>query len=86
MIGVDGCFFKGACNAELICALARDANNQIYPIAWAVEEKETEDSWTWFLGLLQKDLQMPIGWVYHIRPTKGTKICLLYACPSLTYP
>jgi hypothetical protein len=61
VIGVDGCFFKGACNGELICALVRDANNQIYPIAWVVVEKETEDSWTWFLGLLQKDLQMPIG-------------------------
>jgi len=42
--GVDGCFFKGACNGELICAIGRDANNQIYPVAWAVVEKETEDS------------------------------------------
>jgi hypothetical protein len=24
-------------------------------------EKETENSWTWFLGLLQKDIQIPIG-------------------------
>jgi hypothetical protein len=55
VIGVDGCFFKGACNGELLCALGRDANNQIYPIAWAVVEKETEDSWLWFLGHLQKD-------------------------------
>jgi len=61
VIGVDGCFFKGACNGELLCALGRDANNQIYPIAWAVVEKETEDSWSWFLGFLQKDLQITIG-------------------------
>lgn len=61
VIGVDGCFFKGACNGELLCALGRDANNQIYPISWAVVEKETEDSWSWFLGLLQKDLQIGIG-------------------------
>ena len=61
IIGVDGCFFKGACNGELLCALGRDANNQIYPIAWAVVEKETEDSWSWFLGFLQKDLQITIG-------------------------
>ena len=33
VIGVYGCFFKGACNSELLCALGRDANNQIYPIA-----------------------------------------------------
>lgn len=61
VIGVDGCFFKGACNGELLCALGRDANNQIYPIAWAIVEKETEDSWSWFLGLLQKDLQVTLG-------------------------
>ena len=53
---MDGCFFKGACNGELICAVDRDANNQIYLVSWAVI-KETEDSWTWFLGLLQKDLR-----------------------------
>ena len=27
VIGVDVCFFKGACNGELICAIGRDANN-----------------------------------------------------------
>ena len=54
---MDGCFFKGACNGELICAVDRDANNQIYLVSWAVIKKETEDSWTWFLGLLQKDLR-----------------------------
>ncbi|RLN21666.1 hypothetical protein C2845_PM07G09310 [Panicum miliaceum] len=67
-------FFKGACNGELICSLGRDANNQIYPVAWAVVEKETEDSWTWFLGLLQKDLQVPIGgrgWVIVSAQQKG---------------
>ena len=52
VIGIDGCFFKGACNGELICTIGRDANDQIYPVAWAVVEKETENSWTWFLGLL----------------------------------
>ena len=30
----------------------RDANNQIYPIAWAVVEYENKDSWNWFFGHL----------------------------------
>jgi len=71
---VDGCFFKGACNGELICAIGRDANNQIYPVAWAVVEKETENSWSWFFGLLQKDLNIPIGgkgWVIISDQQKG---------------
>lgn len=68
------CFFKGACNGELICAIGRDANNQIYLVAWAVVEKETENSWSWFFGLLQKDLNIPIGgkgWVIISDQQKG---------------
>ncbi|KAK8614094.1 hypothetical protein V6N13_122469 [Hibiscus sabdariffa] len=33
-------FFKGPFNGELITTVGRDANDQIYPIAWAVIEKE----------------------------------------------
>ena len=44
VLGLDGCFFKGATNGELLCALGRDANNQMYPVAWAVVEKETNNS------------------------------------------
>jgi hypothetical protein len=43
-MGLDGCFFKGATNGELLCAIGRDANNQMYPIAWVVVEKETNDT------------------------------------------
>ena len=39
-----GVFFKGATNGELLCAVARDANNQMYPLAWAVVENENKDS------------------------------------------
>jgi hypothetical protein len=67
VVGLDGCFFKGGTSGELLCALGRDANNQIYPIAWAVVEKETKDSWWWFVSLLQKDLginNQGEGWVF----------------------
>jgi hypothetical protein len=36
VVGWDGYFFKGAIIGELLCAIGRDANNQMYPIAWAV--------------------------------------------------
>jgi len=52
VIGLDGCFLKGTTNGEFLCAIARDANNQMYPVAWAYVELETYDSWYWFLGLL----------------------------------
>lgn len=37
-------------------AVSRDANNNIYPIAMAVVEAETKDSWSWFLETLVGDL------------------------------
>nr|KAJ0218784.1 hypothetical protein LSAT_V11C300131960 [Lactuca sativa] len=33
IIGLDGCFLKGVCKGELLCAIGRDANDKIYPIA-----------------------------------------------------
>ena len=67
VIGLDGCFFKGACQGELLAAIARDANNQMYPVAWAMVEKETNDSWKWFTALLTKDFDINdqgAGWVF----------------------
>ena len=58
---------------ELLSAVGRDANNQIYPIAWAVVEYENKNSWGWFLGRLQKDIYIPYGaegWVFIIDQQK----------------
>jgi len=59
-------FFKGLTNGELLCALGRDANNQMYLIAWAIVERETKESWDFFLSLLSTDLQFGDGdgWVF----------------------
>jgi len=59
---------------ELLSAIGRDANNQIYPIAWAVVEYENLSSWKWFLGHVQKDLNVPYGaggWVFITDKQKG---------------
>ncbi|BAH92786.1 Os04g0578900 [Oryza sativa Japonica Group] len=73
VVGLDGCFFKGATNGELLCAIGRDANNQMYPIAWAVVEKENNDSWDWFCSLLFRDLKVGSGegWVFISDQQKG---------------
>lgn len=52
---LDGCFFKGACQGELLVAISRDA---MYPISWAVVEKETTETWKWFICLLIKDFDI----------------------------
>jgi hypothetical protein len=56
VIGLDGCFLKGPYKEILLAAVGRDANNNMYPIAIAVVESETKDSWTWFLEYLVLDL------------------------------
>jgi hypothetical protein len=61
VVGLDGCFFKGATNGELLCAIGRDANNQMYPVAWGVVEKENNDSWDWICDLLFRDLGVGEG-------------------------
>jgi hypothetical protein len=61
VIGLDGCWFKGATNGQLLCAIGRDANNQMYLVAWAAVGREDYDSWYWFIRLLQKDLNIPLG-------------------------
>ena len=57
-----------------MCAIARDANNQMYPVAWAVVERETNDTWKWFIALLIKDLEINdngAGWVFISDQQKG---------------
>ncbi|XP_058783183.1 uncharacterized protein LOC131657842 [Vicia villosa] len=56
LIGLDACFLKGGTGGQLMSVVGRDANNQIYPITYAVVEAETKDSWEWFLHLLIEDL------------------------------
>lgn len=45
----------------LLGAIGRDANNQMFPLAWAVVEGENNDSWEWFLEELRKCLGIHDG-------------------------
>jgi len=58
IIGLDGCFLKGACKGELLVAVGKNGNQQMYPIAWAVVDQETKHSCSWFLSYLIQDLQL----------------------------
>ncbi|CAN1276389.1 hypothetical protein LINPERPRIM_LOCUS16000 [Linum perenne] len=65
-IGVDGCFLKHVNGWQLLSAVGVDGNGGMYPIAWAVVESETTDTWDWFIGLLAADLAITntIDWTW----------------------
>nr|XP_051201902.1 uncharacterized protein LOC127315456 [Lolium perenne] len=74
VVGLDGYFLKGPFTGQILSAVGRDPNNQMYPIAWATIEGENYDSWYWFLSLLQKDIQINNqgdGWVIISDQQKG---------------
>ncbi|XP_062114511.1 uncharacterized protein LOC133825611 [Humulus lupulus] len=56
LVGLDGCFLKGYCKGILLAAIGIDAENSMFPIAYAICEKENTETWTWFLTLLKEDL------------------------------
>ncbi|CAI9299451.1 unnamed protein product [Lactuca saligna] len=51
----------GQCKGELLTIIGRDANNQVYPIAWAVVYIENKLNWKWFLELITNDLELDGG-------------------------
>ncbi|KAH0755350.1 hypothetical protein KY290_025620 [Solanum tuberosum] len=60
-IGLDGCFLKGICKGQLLVVVAKDANNQMYPITWVVIGTECKLTWKWFMTILQDDLNLGDG-------------------------
>jgi hypothetical protein len=51
--GLDGCFVKLANGAQVLAASARDGNNNMFPLAFGVVNKEDKENWTWFLQTLE---------------------------------
>jgi hypothetical protein len=56
MICVDAYFMKGRWSGHLHVAIARDGNDDIYPLAYAICEAENRDTRTLFFGLLLDDI------------------------------
>uniref|UniRef100_A0ACD5VYI4 Uncharacterized protein n=1 Tax=Avena sativa TaxID=4498 RepID=A0ACD5VYI4_AVESA len=52
-IGLDGCFVKLTTGQEILAATGRDGNNNIYPFAFGLVDKEDTASWCWFLTQLK---------------------------------
>lgn len=57
---------KGPWPGQLLTAIGIDGNNGMWPIAYAVVEKENKSSWKWFLELVIEDLGIicPKNWTF----------------------
>ncbi|GJS83998.1 mutator type transposase [Tanacetum coccineum] len=49
---------------QILTAVRVDANNEIYPVAYAIVEAESKASWCWFLNLLGEDLGIEVNFNY----------------------
>lgn len=43
---MDGTFLKGKCMGQLLVVVGQDSVKHVYPLAWAVVDKETSRTWT----------------------------------------
>ena len=70
-ISLDACHLKAKWKGVLAAATAIDGNNWMFPVAFAVMENESEESWEWFLRLLHEAIGMPEGLVISSDMQKG---------------
>ncbi|KAI5327389.1 hypothetical protein L3X38_026785 [Prunus dulcis] len=52
------CHLKGFCGGQLLTEIRINPNNETWVLAYAVVEMETRESWTWFIDLLAKDVDI----------------------------
>lgn len=60
-LSIDACFLKTFLGGQLLAVVGRDANDQMYPVAWAIVEGENNSSWSWFLSEVQTALNLGQG-------------------------
>ena len=69
VISIDGTHLYGKYQGKLLVTMATDANNKVFPFAFAIVDCESGSSWRWFLQCLRE----MIG---HVIPDKG--ICIIF--------
>ena len=77
VLGLDGAFLKIQLGGCLLAAVGRDANNQMYLIAWVVVDTENNSNWDWFLSQLRSDLVIKDGYGWAIINDQQ-KVILIY--------
>ncbi|PKA61004.1 Protein FAR1-like sequence 6 [Apostasia shenzhenica] len=56
LITIDSAVLHGKYSGSLFVATGVDGNNGLFPIAFAIAESETEQTWTWFLSCIRNSV------------------------------
>ncbi|XP_070023062.1 uncharacterized protein [Nicotiana sylvestris] len=72
---------------QLLTAAGLDANNNIFPVAHAVVEKESKETWSWFLNYLANDLEIDdqVDWTFMSDKQKGLIEAFNEVLPSVSH-
>nr|GEW68018.1 hypothetical protein [Tanacetum cinerariifolium] len=82
ILGLDGCFMAGPWPGQILSEVGVDANNGIYPIAYAIVEAECKASWCWFLNLLGRILGL-IHAIVSMFPSAEHRYCVRHIHENL---
>lgn len=60
-VKVDGCHLRGCVERIVLTTMGQDANDCIYPVIYAIVQKEKTKRWRWFMRYLQVDFEIDNG-------------------------
>ncbi|XP_062106158.1 uncharacterized protein LOC133817606 [Humulus lupulus] len=94
---LDGISLKTKYGGHMLCAVALDANNNLYPIAFAIIDNENHDSWTYFMRKLKEAIGEVENLVFvsyrhasithaleHVFPNAHHGVCYYYMSMNVT--
>ena len=59
VICIDATHLRGTYKGKILMAVTKNANNMILPLAYAVVDEETNNSWRWFLQMFAENVEDP---------------------------
>ncbi|KAG9144643.1 hypothetical protein Leryth_020945 [Lithospermum erythrorhizon] len=73
LLFLNSIFLKSKYQGTLLAATAADGNDEVFPVAFAVVDAETDDNWHWFLQQLKTALSVSHGITFVSDRGKGLR-------------
>ncbi|GAA0171383.1 hypothetical protein LIER_25427 [Lithospermum erythrorhizon] len=78
LLFLNSIILKSKYQGTLLAATAADGNDEVFPVAFAVVDSETDENWHWFLQQLKTALSVSRGITFVSDGGKGLKESLAY--------